>query len=332
MRINPNQLQAALQRQLFPVYVVAGQELLVILEACEQIRKACTAGGVDERIVLHAEGGFDWAQLNQATETGSLFASRRLIDLRLPSGKPGREGGAALREWTERERDDILLLSCQQWDLQSERSAWFKALEKGGVYVPAWTVKPHQLPAWLKHRAESRELDIDPAGIRFLADRVEGNLLAAAQEIDRLTLLFGRDRIGLKELESAVADNARFSAFRLTELVLAGDTAAAIRCARGLTAEGVSPVPVTFALAREMGVLAQFIASGPGVFKTLQVWESRQQPIRTAAGRVSADAVDRGLRRMAELDCIAKGQRRGNYWQSLERFILDFCAPQRKVA
>lgn len=325
MRINPNQLQAALQRQLSPVYVVAGQELLVIVEACEQIRRACAAAGVEERIVLHAEGGFDWNQLGQSTETGSLFASRRLVDLRLPSGKPGREGGAALREWVERGSDDILLLSCQQWDLQSERTAWFKALEQAGTYVPAWTVKPHQLPGWLSARLQSRGLQADRAAIRFLADRLEGNLLAAAQEVDRLAMYFGRGQVGLDELRAAVADNARFTAFRLVELVLQGQAGAAVRCARSLAAEATPPVPVIAALAREIAVLVQFLARGPGVFKELKVWEARQQPIRAAADRLDDDAVARGLSRLAALDCIAKGQRKGDFWQTLERFILEFC-------
>lgn len=332
MRINPNQLRSSLQRALAPTYVVAGQELLLVLEACEQIRAACAASGVDERIVLHAGAGFDWNQLNQATETGSLFASRRLIDLRLPSGKPGREGGAALRGWAESERDDILLLSCQQWELQSEKTAWFKALDKAGVYVPAWAVKPHQLPGWLMQRMQERDLECDTAGVRFLADRLEGNLLAAAQEIDRLALLFGRGRIGVRELKSAVADNARFNAFRLVELALPGDTGAAIRCARALAAEPVSPVPVVWALAREISVLEQFMAHGPGIFKELRIWESRQQPIRAAAKRLGANAVNRSLSKLADLDCIAKGQRPGDFWQELERFILEFCPPQRQAA
>lgn len=332
MRVNPNQLQASLQRSPAPIYLVAGQELLLILEACEQIRAACAAAGVDERIVLHAGAGFDWNQLNQATETGSLFASRRLVDLRLPSGKPGREGGAALREWAESEHDDILLLSCQQWELQSERTAWFKALEKAGVYVPAWTIKAHQLPGWLMQRMQAKGLECDTAGVRFLADRLEGNLLAAAQEIDRLALLFGQGQISLHNLKSAVADNARFNAFRLVELVLSGDTGAAIRCARALAVESTSPVPVVWALAREFGVLEQFKLHGAGVFKELRIWESRQQPIRAAAKRLDAGATARGLSRLAELDCIAKGQRPGDFWQELERFILELCPVQRKVA
>lgn len=331
MKVFPERLGERLDKGLDRVYLVAGPETLLVLEACDAVRTTCRDRGVDERIVLEADTGFDWNDLGASTETGSLFASRRLIDLRLPSGKPGREGGQALREWVEAGSDDILMLSCRKWELASEKTAWFKALDTAGVYVPAWSIKPDRLPAWIGQRLKSRGLEVSADGARFLAARLEGNLLAAAQVVDRLALLYGHGALDRATLEAAVADQARYDAFRLVELVLNGDAAGALRCCRGLQAEAVAPPAIVAALARELQIVMR-VAARPGnaeaVFRDQHVWSARQGPIRNAVERLEGERL-RGLPgALSRLDRLSKGQAAGSFEQALERFVVGLCAPR----
>ncbi|MGK7296710.1 MAG: DNA polymerase III subunit delta, partial [Candidatus Wenzhouxiangella sp. M2_3B_020] len=290
MKLFPDRLSDQLNRGLAPVYLVAGPERLIVEEAADEIRRACREGGVAERIRLTAEARFDWSELGQATETGSLFASRRLVELRLPTGKPGNEGGKTIRQWLEDGSDDILLIICDQWEVAQERAAWVRAIDKAGVYVPAWNVKPGQLPSWIDRRLRSRGLSAEPSVCRFLAERLEGNLLAAAQEVDRLALLFPDRRLDLDEVRAAVADNARFDAFRLTELIMVGHPGPALRCIRGLR-ESDSPAPaVLWAVGRELEIALALARRGhresaDRVFADHQVWKARQGPIQSCVKR-----------------------------------------------
>ncbi|QOC22103.1 DNA polymerase III subunit delta [Wenzhouxiangella sp. AB-CW3] len=327
MKLFPDKLSTRLEREIDPVYLVAGQEALSIEECCDAIRQAARRAEIAERIVLEADGRFDWSQLESSTETHSLFATRRLIEVRLPTGKPGREGGAALRAFVERGGDDVILVKCDEWDMKSERSAWVKALDGAGVYVPCWKIKPHQLPDWITRRLAARGLRADRATATFLAERLEGNLLAAAQEIERLGLLFGAGPIALEQVREAVADNARFDSFRLVELVLAGQPGAAVRSIRGLReAETAMPL-IVGALARELQGIAAFQAltrhmSPAQAFSELGVWKSRQQPLMAASRRLQPDIVRQAQSRLADLDAMSKSSRQGEFWVALERLCV----------
>jgi DNA polymerase-3 subunit delta len=338
MKLFPEKLPQRLQQGLDAVYLVAGQEPLLIEEACDAVRRAARAAGVDERVVLEADARFDWDQLGGATETNSLFASQRLVEVRLPSGKPGREGGAALREWAGRSSDDILLVKCDAWDMASEKTAWVKALDGAGVYVPCWKVKPPRLPQWIAQRLSSRGVRADQSACRFLAERLEGNLLAAAQEIERLVLLYPGGQIGLEQVRAAVADSARFDSFRLMELVFAGQAGAAVRCIRGLR-EADTPMPlIVGALARELQTIGNFqmlsrSQSAGQAFKTLGIWKSRQQPIADAARRMSPEVVRQSLAQLSDLDQLSKSSGREMFWLRLERLCVglatnrpEYCA------
>jgi len=338
VKLFPEKLASRLDRQLDPAYLIAGQEPLLIEEACDALRKAARARDVSERVVLEVDARFDWSNLDSATETGSLFASRRLVEVRLPGGKPGREGGAALRDWCKNEHDDVLLVKCDAWDIQSERTAWVKALEAAGVYVPCWKVKAGQLPQWIARRAAEGGLRVDAAACRFLSERLEGNLLAARQEIDRLSLLYPSAPIGLAEARAAVADSARFDSFRLVELVLTGQAGAAVRCIRGLR-EADTPMPmIVGALARELQLIGSFQAltrtrSTAQAMAELKVWKSRQQSLVAAARRLSPRLVRRALARLSELDELSKSRHRDTFWMVLERLCVgladdrpDYCA------
>ena len=328
MKLFPDKLEQALGRGVAPVYLVAGSELLLVEEACDAIRRAARGVGVTERLVVDAEGRFDWNELGAASENLSLFASRRLIELRLPSGRPGRDGGAALRDWVKRGSDDILLIKTQAWEMASEKSAWFRDIESAGVFVPCWPIKPNRLPQWIGQRLASRGIQADAAACRFLAERLEGNLLAAAQEIERLALMEGRGaRLDLDQLRELVGDSARFDSFRLVELVLSGQAGAALRCIRGL-AESDTPMPmVVFALGREVQTIEGYQLLSrqmreSEVFRALKVWTSREALIRSAAQRLPPALLRSAIADLAELDQMAKSSRQSEFWLYLERLCV----------
>ena len=328
MKLYPDRLAQRLARGLDRVYLIAGPEHLLVEEACDAVRRAARQAGVDERIVLDADGRFDWQQLAVATETLSLFASRRLVELQLPTGKPGREGGLALREWVATGSDDVLLVKCSAWDLAQEESSWAKALEQAGVYLPCWTVKAQQLPDWIAQRLAARGLRADAAASRFLAERLEGNLLAAAQEVERLALLCGKQAVlDLETVRAAVADSARFDSFRLVELVLSGQIVAALRCIRALRDADIAMPMIISVLARELQLLANFQAlsrsmSEAGALSKLKIWRSRQTALVAAARRLSPRATRLAVARLSDLDRMAKSNDRHAFWVSLERLCL----------
>jgi len=331
LKLFPERLIDELQRGLAPVYLVAGSERLLVEEACDRVREAARAAGVAERIRLSADGRFDWNELERATETGSLFASQRLVELRLPTGKPGAEGGKALRAWVEGDRDDVLLIICDGWELNQEKAAWFKAIDGAGVYVPCWPVKPDRLPQWISHRMRTRGLAADDEVARFLAIRLEGNLLAAAQEVDRLALLFPGQALDLDAVREAVADSARFDGFRLAELVLAGQPGAALRCVRGLRESDAPPPAVLWALGRELDIareVAHRSASEPiaRVFGALRVWKSRQPAIQACIRRAGPARLDAAIGALGRLDRMAKGRLGGDFWVELERLCVRLAA------
>jgi len=336
VKIQPARLAAELERRLHPVYLFAGPERLIVEEAADQVRRACRAHDVVERIRLSADGRFDWGDLSRATETASLFATRRLVEIRLPTGKPGTEGGKALRAWVEQDRDDVLMLLADQWELAQEKSAWFKALDAAGLFIAAWAVKPAQLPRWIDQRLTSRGLSADASVARFLAERLEGNLLAAAQEVDRLALLFPGARLTLAQVREAVADNARFDSFRLVELSLTGQAGAALRCIRGLRETEVAPAAVIWAVGREVEVAWQVaVRRQPAAqtYRELQVWPSRQGPIEACIHRLGASRLEALIPRLSRLDRLAKGQAEGAFWVELERFCVALAqTPGRRAA
>jgi DNA polymerase-3 subunit delta len=328
MKVFPDRLTQALQDSLPSIGLVAGPEALLVEESMDIIRARAKDAGVSERVVLEADARFDWAQLTTATETGSLFATQRLVEVHLPTGKPGKEGGAAIRDWLAESRDDILMIKCNAWELASEKSVWFKALEQAGIFVPCWLVKPHQLPKWIAQRLNQHGLRIDQSGAQFLAERLEGNLLAAAQEVERLSLLYANGHaLTLAELKDLVADSARYDAFRLTELVLNGQTGAGLRCIRGLV-ETETPMPmVVSALARELQVLGAYIAlrktqRPEACFQALRVWPSRQGPLDAAAKRLSSKHISEALAELSALDRMSKSNAAHGFWVRLERLCV----------
>ncbi len=330
--IKAQQLAGSLQHGLAPVYLVAGEEPLILQECCDAIREAAKAKGFVERELLHVERGFDWSLLQQAAAP-SLFATQKIIDLRIRTGKPGREGAKLLTEWAGAPDPDILLLvSCEQWDTSSRKSKWATELGKAGQRIDIWPIKAQELPAWLEGRMRQHGMVPDPEVVNILADRLEGNLLAAKQEIDRLALLKGAGTVSVEDVMKVVADSSRFDAFSLAENMLSGDLRAALRVAAGLKRMG-TPLPVVLgALVKELKTAEAFRLAMRGgenestAFRRLNVWQNRQSAVRAAARRLNTRRLFAAFKMMSLIDRQSKGRAAGNPWQSLDKLLLQISA------
>lgn len=337
MELKPEQLVAQLDSGLRPAYLIAGAELLRVLEAADAVRAAARAQGISEREVHEAEGNArepDWNALAASFSAPSLFAARRLVELRLPSGKPGKEGAQVISAFcADPPADVVLLITANEWSRQ-HGGAWSEAIARIGAVAVAWPIKPHELPDWIERRLRARGLRADRGAVQLLADRVEGNLLAAAQEIDKLALLSDGETLDAARMQALVADAARFDVFRLTDAALNGQGAQVSRMLAGLRAEGEA-VPgllgmVVMELQRTAN-LARAAARGgnlAGEFKALRIWDSKQPVYRRAlqrhdAARWEAFAVEAG-----RIDRIAKGREAGDAWQALERLLLAVAEPR----
>ncbi|GAB4289268.1 MAG: DNA polymerase III subunit delta [Thiohalomonadaceae bacterium] len=329
MRLRAEQLPSHLTKPLLPIYLVSGDEPLQLNEATDALRAAARAQGYSEREVLQVEAGFDWGTLAAAASHLSLFAARKLIELRLPSGKPGDAGAKALSAYAAAPSpDNLLLISCGKLDKQQQNSKWFKALEAAGAVVQVWPVEPRALPGWVRQRLQARGLQATPEAAQLLADRVEGNLLAAAQEAEKLALLYGSGPLDAEQVRSAVADSARYDVFELADAALGGDAPRCARILEGLRGEGDDPVLILWALVREVRALAQIAAgqaAGTPLATLLQehrVWDKRKPLYQAALQRHNLRRWRTLLRRAARLDRICKGAEPGNPWDELLQFSL----------
>ena len=329
MRLRPEQLEARLQKGVAPIFFVFGDALLLVQEAAAAIRTAARTQGYEERECLTVEAGFDWNSLLQAGASLSLFGTRRLLELRLYGAKPGDAGGKALRAYAQRPPEDtILLIIADKLDKNAQQSRWFAALDAAGMVVQIRAVEGRQLPVWIERRMRQKGLRPSAEAVAFLAERVEGNLLAAAQEIDKLYLLFGAAQVDINMLLAVVADSARFSIYDLVDAALAAKLERVVRIVYGLRAEGVEAVLASWALHREISLLAQLgfaIDKGLNVDAALnryKVWETRKPLLRQALGRLPVAVCYRLLRDCARLDRIVKGVEQGDPWEELLNLSL----------
>lgn len=332
MPLRADQLAGSLKRGLAPVYLVGGEEPLLLQECCDQIREAAHAKGFIERELLQVERGFDWSELQQVAAP-SLFATQKIIDLRIRTGKPGREGSGLLTEWANNPDPNlVLMVSCENWDASSRKSKWAASLEKAGQRVDIWPIKPQELPSWLERRMHQHGMQPEPEVLRILADRLEGNLLAARQEIDRLALLKGAGVITADDVLDVVANSSRFDAFALAEHMLTGNLRESLRVANGLKRMD-TPIPMLLgALLRELKTTEAFrLAMRSGeqegmVFRRLNVWRNRQQSIRMAARRLPTRKLYDAFRLLSLIDRQSKGRANGDPWQSIETLLLQLAA------
>ncbi|BAP43285.1 DNA polymerase III subunit delta [Pseudomonas sp. 21LCFQ010] len=333
MKLAPAQLGKHLQGTLAPVYVISGDDPLLCQEAADAIRAAARLQGFDERQVFSADSNFDWGTLLQAGASLSLFAERRLLELRLPSGKPGDKGAAALIEYCSRPAEDtLLLISLPKLDGSAQKTKWGKALIDGQhcQFVQIWPVDAGQLPQWIRQRLSQAGLAATQDAVELIAARVEGNLLAAAQEIEKLKLMAEAGQITVDTVQAAVADSARFDVFGLTDAVLNGEAAHALRILEGLRGEGVETPVVLWALTRELRSLAtmamQYSQGMPldKVFSSARppVWDKRKPLMSKALQRLSSKRWNQLLLEAQRIDEQIKGQAPGSAWSSLGRLAL----------
>ncbi|MEW8027375.1 MAG: DNA polymerase III subunit delta [Candidatus Thiodiazotropha sp.] len=320
MRLRNEQLGNHLQQQLAPIYLLSGDEPLQMQEAGDAIRHAARQQGYSEREVLDQGGGFDWSSLNTAAESLSLFGDKRLLELRLNSGKLGAEGGKSLAAYCERPAiDTILLITLPKLERAQAKSKWYQAVEQLGVVVQIWPVEGRRLIPWIEQRLRSAGLIPETGVVEMLADRIEGNLLAASQEIEKLLLLYGQGVVTPEKLIEAVADSARFDIFTLVDTLLEGDITKGIRILQGLKGEGVAAPVVLWALSREIRLLAEMgfeIKLGGGVDQVMtkhRVWD-RRKPILRKALQQQVGHWQRLLSDCALADKAIKGQDSADPW------------------
>ncbi len=331
MQISSEALPRQLASGLQPLYVVHGDALLLATEAADSIYAAARLAGYTERDTLIAEQYFKWDELRNSSQSLSLFATRKVVDLRIPSGKPGTEGGQALQEYVSHLNEDVLtLITLPKLEWTAQKSQWFTALIKHGVVISADDIPRQQLPAWIAGRLQRQQQSADSATLEFLADRCEGNLLAAFQEIQKLSLLFPTGILSFAQVNEAVMDVARYDIFKLADALLSGDVARFAHILAGLRAEGTATVLVLWVLSEDIRTLGKLLnatrngGSLGDAMRALRVRRERQSLIEKAARRLKFPQIERALQHAAKLDKIIKGLKQGDVWDELLQLGLRF--------
>lgn len=329
MDVRANQLAAHLERTLAPIYVIHGDEPLLAIEAGDAVRAAARKAGCDEREVLIVEPGFRWDAFMAANANLGLFGGRKLVDLRIPSGKPGAEGAKALEAYAaDPNPDHVTLVTLPKLDRAAQAAAWFAALTSAGVGVAVYPLDRVELPQWIATRLARQKQNVGHETLAFLADRCEGNLFAAQQEIEKLGLLLPEGRLEHEAVEHAVADVARYDVFQLSEAWLAGDAPRVVRILAALEAEGEGIPLLLWQLSEDIHAVASTqaaMAAGTPLATALRnarVWGKRQAALERAVKRVRGREIVPLLRALARLDALAKGLGRGNAWDDLAAIAL----------
>jgi DNA polymerase-3 subunit delta len=327
---------AFLNEGLAPIYLVSGDEPLQQGELVDGIRQKARAEGFFNRTVLHVDGSFDWNQVLGACLTQSLFAEKNLIELNLPTGKPGRVGSAAITEVIDNlSMDNVLIIIAGKIDAKSKSSKWYKAIEKSGVAIQVWPLADAKLEQWLRQRLHGKGLTVDPSGIKLLADSVEGNLLAAAQEIEKLYALYGASNISVENIVESVADNARYDVFKLSDSLLQGNSKKSMQILKGLIGEKLAAPVVLWMLLRELRLLASLSFEKQKTGRTDQtfkankwVWSSKQPAYLKAVVRGNLSQWHGLIQACAKVDRIIKGAELGDEWLVIEQICLVICQPR----
>ena len=350
MQVGLTQLTAQLQRGLKPLYTLHGDEPLLIQEAADAIRAAAKAQGHTERTVHTVAGAhFDWSEVLASGTSLSLFADKQIVEVRIPSGKPGKDGSVALQQLAESVGSDdttLTLVLLPRLDAASQKTAWFSALDNAGVVVKVDPVERNALPAWIAQRLQDQGQQVaageeGPRTLQFFADRVEGNLLAAHQEIQKLALLYPAGVLSFEQVQDAVLNVARYTPFKLAEAVLGGQIERVTRMLDGLEAEGETPVLVHWALAddiRTLQRLRQAMDAGkplPMALREHRVWGAKEKLMERAVPRLSSPQVAQWLVDAHKVDGIAKGLKHEGWperpWPALHRLatqVARACAPR----
>jgi len=333
MQLRHDALDVHLGKSLAPLYVIASDEHLLALEAADKIRGSARANGFTEREVLVVERSFKWSELLAANQSQSLFGDKKLIELRIPTGKPGKDGGQALQEYAANlSPDNLTIISLPKLDWATQKAAWVGALQQAAVYIDIPLVERNQLPGWIGNRLAQQQQSADRACLDFIADRVEGNLLAAHQEIQKLGLLHPPGQLSFEQVQDAVLNVARYDVFKLNEAMLAGDCARLTRMMDGLKGEGEALPLVLWAVTEEIRTLLRLkagMAQGRPVgalLKEYRIWGPREKLMEPALRRVSLPLLQQALQEAALVDRMVKGLRApafaGDPWDALAQLGL----------
>jgi DNA polymerase-3 subunit delta len=334
MQLRIEALDAHLTKPLAALYVIASDEHLLALEAADKIRRAARAQGYGERDVLSVERSFKWGELQAANQEQSLFGDKKLIELRIPTGKPGKDGGAALQHYAKHQNpDNVTLITLPKLDWATQKAAWVASLQQAAVYIEIAQIERAQLPTWIATRLSQQGQSAPRAGLDFIADRVEGNLLAAHQEILKLGLLHAPGSISVEQVKSAVLNVARYDVFKLSEAMLAGDPARLMRMLQGLKGEGEALPLVLWAVAEEIRTLLKLKAGVnqgrplSALTKEYRIWGARERMMEPALRRTSQATLESALQQAAQVDKMIKGLRSvdhaGDAWDAMLQLALS---------
>lgn len=330
MRLHPEKLHRQLKQGLDAVYVVTGDEPLLVQEAADAIRAQARAVGFSDREVFNVEARFDWHQVLTEANSLSLFADKKVLELRIPSGKPGKEGSDFFQDYCDNiSPDNLLLVILPKLDRASQSSKWFKLLDQHGAIIQVWPVNAAQMPQWIKHRLDQAGIKANNHAIEILAERVEGNLLAAIQEIEKLKLLAPEGDIDSRTMSSVVTDSARYNVFTMVDRILEGDSIGAMRTLRGLRDEGSEPTAILWALTRELRTLikaSEQVGQGQPAdtaLRNLSVWDKQLPLMRKALRRTQPAQLVMLLRQAGGVDRAVKGMRDASPWDDLSSMVLS---------
>lgn len=329
-KLRVDQLKAALARNIAPVYLVTGDETLLVQEACDQIRKTAQKQGYTERELHHTDGGFQWDSLNYSANSLSLFADKKIIEIRVHNGKPGDAGSKAIVNYCENADDqNLLLLVMPKIDKRSQNTKWFKAIDKLGASITAWPISTQQLPNWIEQRMQAQGLSADREAIEILCAKVEGNLLAAVQEIEKLKLIVDNKHVDAQTMADSVTDSARYDVFSLVDKAIAGDSRGAITNLHGLRGEGTEPTLILWALSRDirsLTLMKESMENGKSFdfcAKQAGVWDNRKTVMKQAVYRLHLRQFHTLIRKLSHADKMIKGSIRGDVWSVLMDIVLS---------
>lgn len=330
MNVYPDKLEQALSRAIVPVYMINGDEPLQQMEAADQIRAACRAAGYtdSERYQVDNARSFDWQGLAMSGNSMSLFGDKKIINLHIPSGKPGTEGAAALKKWCESAPPDtVLVITTGRPEGRFQSSAWFKAIDKAGVTMQVWPLSAEHTHKWILTRLKAFKLQADSEAVQLLTDRVEGNLLAARQEIEKLAILYAGEKVSMHEVLASVTDSSRYTILDLIDAALSSDTPRAVKVLDGLQAAGDAPVLICWHLSTEVRkiISAQArIDKGENPSQAMMksgIWKNRQ----ALSTRIMRDRPRvfwlRAASDCSYLDRLSKGMASGDLWTEIAAFV-----------
>jgi DNA polymerase III subunit delta len=341
MKIQLQQLSQHLTEKIAPLYLISGDEFLLVQEACDTVRKYAIEAGYSERETFYIETGFNWDNFLTSTSNLSLFSERTLIELRIKN-KINETGNKILQNYARKPASDkVVLIIADKLDAAQQKTAWFKAIDNYGIILPIWPIDTLQFPLWISKRLQQAGLKTDGQGIKLLADHAMGNLLAAAQEIEKLHLLYGSGNLTSEQIINVITDNARFNVFNLADIALAGKTALLIRMLANLKSEGVEPTIILWAIARELRSLINIsfaIKQGTDTEQAMiknGVWNNRKALVKKALARLDLVNLQNLLKQATRIDYIIKGADNQHLlWDELYRVyhFVSQCSLLRRVS